>query len=173
MIVKWTDGSQENCSPHNLELIPETIDYDYSMDDNEGSQVSWETESIESIAGDVTDEAFLQSMADRLDFIRSRISFLKESLKQRNSENFTVNNEKYPVRYCFLIMFQLLKEILVIYDNSSYLDRLLDTSFFSLKSRHFQVSSYFFQVIFDLLMLAFSSCFCQKLRKELSNMELS
>lgn len=90
VIVKWTDGTQENCSPHNLELIPETIDYDYSLDDNEGSQVSWETESIESIAGDVTDEVFLQNMADRLDFIRGRVSYLKGVLKQRNVESFSV-----------------------------------------------------------------------------------
>lgn len=90
MIVKWADGAQEHCSPHNLELIPETIDYDYSLDDNEGSQVSWETESIESIAGDVTDEVFLQNMADRLDFIRGRVSYLKEVLKQRSVESFSV-----------------------------------------------------------------------------------
>lgn len=32
----------------------------------------------------------------------------------------------------------------MIYDNSSYLDKLLDTSFFSLKSRHFQVRGIFY-----------------------------
>ncbi|KAK5641416.1 hypothetical protein RI129_009963 [Pyrocoelia pectoralis] len=124
VIVQWINGVQENCWPQNLELIPDTIDYEYSITDNEDSaQVSWETESIESIAGDLTDETTLQNMAARLDFVRGRVTYLKDVLKQHNS------NE------CFL----LLKELLMIYDNSSYLDKLLDTSFFSLKSRHFQV----------------------------------
>ncbi|KAK4874199.1 hypothetical protein RN001_013559 [Aquatica leii] len=124
VIVQWVSGLQENCWPHNLELIPETIDYEYSIADNDDSaQVSWETESIESIAGDLTDESTLQNMAARLDFVRGRVTYLKDVLKQHNSSE------------CFL----LLKELLMIYDNSSYLDKLLDTSFFSLKSRHFQV----------------------------------
>ncbi|KAF5306922.1 hypothetical protein FQA39_LY00152 [Lamprigera yunnana] len=123
VIVKWINGELENCWPHSLELIPDSIEYEYSLAEDNTDQGSWETESIESIAGDLTDESTLQNMAARLDFVRCRVTYLKDVLKQQNS------NE------CFL----LLKELLMIYDNSSYLDKLLDTSFFSLKSRHFQV----------------------------------
>ncbi|KAF5302090.1 hypothetical protein FQR65_LT08640 [Abscondita terminalis] len=140
VIVQWINNVQENCWPHNLELIPETIDYEYSLADNEDSaQVSWETESMESIAGDLTDESTLQNMAARLDFVRCRITYLKDVLKEHNSsECFMVVRLKEMNCYK-LFQLQLLKELLMIYDNSSYLDKLLDTSFFSLKSRHFQI----------------------------------
>lgn len=36
------------------------------------------------------------------------------------------------------LLFQFLKDLLIVYENSTYLDKLLGTSFFSLKSRHFQ-----------------------------------
>jgi len=54
--------------------------------------VSWETESIESyVGGDLTDETVLQSMAARLDFVRSRIVYLKEAFKNHTiTENFAV-----------------------------------------------------------------------------------
>lgn len=93
MIVQWIDGSQENCNPHSLELIPDPVDFDYSFDDNEDSaQVSWETESVESIAGDLTDETNLQNMAAKLDFVRNRIVYLKEAFREHNiTENFAVS----------------------------------------------------------------------------------
>lgn len=86
------DGLQENCYPQNLELIPDPDEFDYSFDESEGStEVSWETESIESIPGDLTDETMLQNMAARLDFIRNRIVYLKEAFRQHNiTENITV-----------------------------------------------------------------------------------
>ncbi|KAK5641456.1 hypothetical protein RI129_010003 [Pyrocoelia pectoralis] len=122
VIVQWVNGVQENCWPQNLKLI-DTIENGHSITDNEdGAQVIWETESIESIAGVLADETTLQKTATRLDFVRGRVIYLKDVLKQHNS------NE------CFLI----LEELLTIYDNSNYLDKLLGTSFFSLKSRHFQ-----------------------------------
>lgn len=122
----------ENCDPQNLEPIPDPVDYDYSFDENDDSaQVSWETESIESIAGDLTDETTLQNMAARLDFVRNRIVYLKEAFRQHNiTENFAY-----------------LRDLLLIYENSSYLDKLLDTSFFSLKSRHFQVCLLYGEII--------------------------
>ncbi|KRT84484.1 hypothetical protein AMK59_2853, partial [Oryctes borbonicus] len=121
--VLWIDKTTENCWPQHIELLPETADYDYSYDDNDDrSQVSWETESIESIAGDITDETTLQNMAARLDFVRNRIMYLKEAFRQHNIRE----------------SFAFLRDLLMVYDNSSYLDKLLDTSFFSLKSRHYQ-----------------------------------
>lgn len=69
--------------------MPDPVDYDYSYDDNDDS---WETESIESIAGDLTDESALQNMAARLDFVRHRIVYLKEAFRQHNiTENFAVS----------------------------------------------------------------------------------
>lgn len=99
-MVLWLDNTTENCWPQNLELLPETIDYDYSYDDNDDrSQVSWETESIESIAGDITDETTLQNMAARLDFVRNRIVYLKEAFKQHNiKESFAVRTTPHPSR---------------------------------------------------------------------------
>lgn len=93
MIVQWLDGIQENCFPQNLELIPETIEYDLSYDENDDSaQVSWETESIESFAGDITDETMLQNMAARLDFVRNRMIYLKDAFRMHSiSENFVVS----------------------------------------------------------------------------------
>ncbi|KAI4455800.1 (e3-independent) e2 ubiquitin-conjugating enzyme [Holotrichia oblita] len=35
VIVLWIDNVTENCWPQNIELLPETIDYDYSYDDND------------------------------------------------------------------------------------------------------------------------------------------
>ncbi|KAJ8922950.1 hypothetical protein NQ315_001496 [Exocentrus adspersus] len=123
--VQWLDGSEENCWPQDIELIPETAEYDMSEEessDEEGACVSWETESIESYAGDLSDETVLQNMAARLDFVRNRIIYLKEAFKQHTiTENFT-----------------FLKDLFLVYENSSYLDKLLGTSFFSLKSKHFQ-----------------------------------
>lgn len=80
-----------------MEQIPNPSDFDYSFDDNDDSaQVSWATESIESIPGDLTDETTLQSMAARLDFIRNRIVYLKEAFRQHNiTENFTVSYSTY------------------------------------------------------------------------------
>lgn len=125
MKVQWLDGSEENCWPQNIELIPEVSEYDYSDDESseeDAAAISWETESIESYAGDLSDETVLQNMAARLDFVRSRIMYLKEAFKQHTiSENFA-----------------FLKDLFLVYENSSYLDKLLGTTFFSLKSRHFQ-----------------------------------
>lgn len=64
------------------------------MDDNDDdeAQVSWETESIESVAGDISDETTLQNMAARLDFVRNRIIYLKEAFRQHSiPENFAVS----------------------------------------------------------------------------------
>ncbi|XP_072403360.1 (E3-independent) E2 ubiquitin-conjugating enzyme UBE2O [Diabrotica undecimpunctata] len=124
--VQWLDGKEENCWPQDIELIPETTDYDFS--DEESSEedaacVSWETESIESYAGDLTDETVLQNLAARLDFVRNRIIYLKDAFKQ----------------HTILETFVFVKDLLLIYENSSYLDKLLGTSYFSLKSKHFQV----------------------------------
>lgn len=93
VIVEWIDGCVENCYPQNIELIPESIEYELSFDENDDSaQVSWETESIESCAGDLTDETMLQNMAARLDFVRNRIIYLKEAFRLHNiTENFMVS----------------------------------------------------------------------------------
>ncbi|KAK9888270.1 hypothetical protein WA026_000532 [Henosepilachna vigintioctopunctata] len=125
VIVKWIDGTEENCCPHNIEVIPESSDYDMSdeEDTNSKGQASWETESVESYAGDVTDETTLQNMAARLDYIRNRIIYLRDTFKMHT----------FPENLVFL------KDLLLVYDNSSYLDKLLGTSFFSLKSKHFQL----------------------------------
>nr|CAI5826277.1 unnamed protein product [Callosobruchus analis] len=123
--VQWLDGSVENCWPTDIELIPESADYDGSDDESseeEAGGLSWETESIESYAGDLSDETVLQNMAARLDFVRNKIIYLKEAFKQHTvTENLS-----------------FLKDLLLVYENSTYLDKLLGTSFFSLKSKHFQ-----------------------------------
>lgn len=79
-------------------MIPETAEYEYSDEetsDDDPAGVSWETESIESYAGDLTDETVLQSMAARLDFVRNRIIYLKEAFKHHTiSENFSVSSLK-------------------------------------------------------------------------------
>ncbi|XP_044758627.1 uncharacterized protein LOC123316554 [Coccinella septempunctata] len=126
ILVKWIDGSEENCRPHDIEIIPETSDYELSDEEDTDSkgQYSWETESVESFTGgDITDETTLQNMAARLDFIRNRIIYFKEAFKKHVLQD----NLLY------------LKDLLLVYDNSSYLDKLLGTSFFSIKSKHFQV----------------------------------
>lgn len=94
-------------------MIPETAEYDFSDEetsDEDPAAVSWETESIESYAGDLTDETVLQSMAARLDFVRNRIIYLKEAFKNHTiTENFSVKimfitlglNETY---YCFIVL---------------------------------------------------------------------
>lgn len=96
MTVRWIDGTEENCWPQAIELIPEASEYTYSLDDNDDDpNVSWETESIESIAGDLTDETTLQNMAARLDFVRNRIIYLKEAFKKHSiAENFAVRHMK-------------------------------------------------------------------------------
>ncbi|KAK5639956.1 hypothetical protein RI129_010767 [Pyrocoelia pectoralis] len=119
--VQWDNGVQENCWPQNIKLIA-SFENEDSISNN-SAQVPWKTESIESIASDLTDETTMQKTATRLDFVRGRVTHLKDVLKQHNTS------------VCFLI----LEELLTIYDNSDYLDKLLDTSFFSLKSRHFQI----------------------------------
>lgn len=100
IIVQWINGTPENCDPHSLELLPDSVDYEYSFDDNDDSaQVSWETESIESIAGDLTDETNLQNMAAKLDFVRNRIVYLKEAFREHNiTENFAVSVTKIILR---------------------------------------------------------------------------
>lgn len=74
--------------------MPESADYEFSDDESsedDPAAVSWETESIESYAGDLTDETVLQSMAARLDFVRNRIIYLKEAFKNHTiTENFSV-----------------------------------------------------------------------------------
>lgn len=93
MRVHWIDGTEEECWPQKIELIPDGSEYSFSMEDEEdGAQVSWETESVESVAGDITDETMLQNMAARLDFVRSRIIYLKEAFKEHSiPENFAVS----------------------------------------------------------------------------------
>ncbi|XP_056643108.1 (E3-independent) E2 ubiquitin-conjugating enzyme [Diorhabda sublineata] len=124
--VQWIDGTEENCWPQDIELIPDTSDLDFTDEessDEDAACVSWETESIESYAGDLSDETVLQNLAARLDFVRNRIIYLRDAFKQHTiSETFT-----------------FVKDLLLIYENSSYLDKLLGTSYFSLKSKHFQV----------------------------------
>ncbi|KAG5878407.1 hypothetical protein JTB14_029680 [Gonioctena quinquepunctata] len=92
--VQWLNGSEEKCWPQDIELIPEAADYDYSEEESseeDAAGVSWETESIESYAGDLTDETVLQNMAARLDFVRNRIIYLKEAFKQHTiTENISV-----------------------------------------------------------------------------------
>ncbi|CAH1115912.1 unnamed protein product [Phaedon cochleariae] len=124
--VKWIDGLEERCWPQDIELIPDTDDYSFSDEESTGDEAgagsSWETESIESYAGDLSDETALQNVAARLDFVRNRVVFMREAFKQHTiSENFS-----------------FLKDLLLVYENSSYLDKLLGTAFFSLKSKHFQ-----------------------------------
>lgn len=144
MIVRWIHGSEENCPPENIELLPDLSDVDYLSsvyDEEDNAQESWETESVESFAGDTTDETTLQNMAARLDFVRDRLIYLKEAFREHPiSENFTVSI-KFVVKIKALILLfqQFLRDLLIVYDNSSYLDKLLGTSFFSLKSKHFQV----------------------------------
>ncbi|XP_066140426.1 (E3-independent) E2 ubiquitin-conjugating enzyme UBE2O [Euwallacea fornicatus] len=124
VIVQWLESKLENCWPQHIELLPDTAEIEYSDGGESGDEdvVSWETESIESYAGDITDETVLQNMAARLDFVRARIVYLKEAFKNHTiTENFAI-----------------LKDLLLVYENSSYLDKLLGTSFFSLKSKHFQ-----------------------------------
>ncbi|XP_060521601.1 (E3-independent) E2 ubiquitin-conjugating enzyme UBE2O [Cylas formicarius] len=120
VMVQWVGNKQENCWPQEIELIP---DFEYSDASSDDDKESWETESIESYAGgDLTDETVLQNMAARLDFVRSRIVYIKEAYKQHTiRENFAN-----------------LRDLLSVYENASYLDKLLGTSFFSLKSKHFQ-----------------------------------
>ncbi|XP_050297992.1 (E3-independent) E2 ubiquitin-conjugating enzyme UBE2O isoform X2 [Anthonomus grandis grandis] len=125
VIVKWMGGAQENCWPQDIELIPDMADYDYSdPGDSEEDKASWETESIESCVGsDLTNETALQTMAARLDFVRSRLMYLRDAF----------------VSQTFPETFGILKDLLIVYENSSYLDKLLGTSYFSLRSKHFQV----------------------------------
>ncbi|CAH1107433.1 unnamed protein product [Psylliodes chrysocephalus] len=129
--VQWLDGTEENCWPQDIEFIPEAADCAFSDEDSSvddpGDCVSWETESIESFAGDMTDETVLQPLAARLDFIRSRIIYLKDAFRQH-----THIVDPYKETVIFV------KDLLLIYENSSYLDKLLGTSFFSLQSKHFQ-----------------------------------
>lgn len=157
MRVHWIDGSEENCWPQNIELIPDGTEYsEYSMEDEDDAlQVSWETESVESVAGDITDETTLQNMAARLDFVRSRIIYLKEAFKEHSiSENFAVSVFFNDWRFeSLFVCFQFLRDLLIVYDNSSYLDKLLETSFFSLKSKHFQVSLFYLFYILKSKML--------------------
>lgn len=123
--VQWCDGISSQHWPHELQSLPDVMDFNSDMDpddDDDSVNNSWETESIESTTGNVTDEATLQNMAARLDFIRSRILHLKEALQL----------------YSLMETFSFVRDLLIIYDNSSYLDKLLDTSFFSLKSKHYQ-----------------------------------
>ncbi|EFA05319.1 uncharacterized protein LOC659924 [Tribolium castaneum] len=127
VIVQWLGGKRENCWPQNIELILESEDFEFpdafdSDDDLSEDAYSWETESVESFDGDVTDEINLQNMAARVDFIRNRISYLREAFKHYN---ITQN-------------FHFVKDLLCIYDNSGYLDKYLGTSFFSTESKHFQ-----------------------------------
>ncbi|CAG9767184.1 unnamed protein product [Ceutorhynchus assimilis] len=125
VIVQWLSKIQEKCWPQDIELMPDPdLGYAESEGSTDDEKVSWETESIESFAGsDLTDETVLQNMAGRLDFVRSRIVFLKEAFKNR-----IITNDSFTI----------LKDLLLIYENYSYLDKLLGTSFFSLKSKHFQ-----------------------------------
>lgn len=125
VMVQWCDGNSSQHWPQELQALPDVMDFDSDMDDvddDDSVNNSWETESIESTTGDVTDEATLQNMAARLDFIRSRILHLKEAMQQ----------------FSHIETFSFVRDLLIIYDNSSYLDKLLDTSFFSLKSKHYQ-----------------------------------
>uniref|UniRef100_A0AAR5QIV0 UBC core domain-containing protein n=1 Tax=Dendroctonus ponderosae TaxID=77166 RepID=A0AAR5QIV0_DENPD len=124
VIVEWQQGKLENCWPESIELLPDRSDYAYSdSDESTADLVSWETESIQSYAGgDLSDETVLQNIAARLDFVRSRIVYLKDVFKTH-----TISDS-----------LAILKDLLTVYENSSYLDKLLGTSFFSLKSSHFQ-----------------------------------
>ncbi|XP_017781581.1 PREDICTED: (E3-independent) E2 ubiquitin-conjugating enzyme [Nicrophorus vespilloides] len=124
IVVKWLSGDEGKYTPQELVLLPDTHDLldDDDDDENESGQMSWETESIESITGDMNSEPILQNMAARLDFVRSRIVYLREAFQQHTVyENFTY-----------------LRDLLIVYDNSSYLDKLLGTSFFNNKSKHYQ-----------------------------------
>lgn len=114
VIVQWLGGTKENCWPHNIELIPESEDFDFpdgfdSDDDFSEDGYSWETESIESFDGDVTDDINLQNMAAKVDFIRNRISYLREAFRQHNiNKNFHVSERVGQRRgsliFCFVLV---------------------------------------------------------------------
>lgn len=97
----WLDHTLEDCWPQNIELIPDSdeLDFSDSSDDEDGTSSfgrvhidSWETESVESYAGDAGEETALQNMAARLDFVRSRILFLREAFRQHTiADNFSAS----------------------------------------------------------------------------------
>lgn len=105
----WIDGTKEDCWPQNIELLPEYGDFTFPMSDSEEDDaISWETESIESIAGDVTDSTSLQNIASRLDFIRNRIVYLKEAFRQHTfEENFNVRTQQQKSLIFFSTHFYL------------------------------------------------------------------
>lgn len=122
--VKWMDGTEESCLPQQIEVIPNDYEHSETDDSIDDGHMSWETETIESYAGDMLEETSLQNVAARLDFVRNRLIYLGEAFKQHV---FQDNNLEF------------MRDLLLIYDNSSYLDKLLGTSFFCLKSVHFKV----------------------------------
>ncbi|KAK9719645.1 RNase H-like domain found in reverse transcriptase [Popillia japonica] len=85
VIVLWIDNVTENCWPQNIELLPETIDYDYSYDDNDDRS---------------------QNMAARLDFVRNRIVYLKEAFRQHNirEPKRSLPTTQYQGKFCFLAL---------------------------------------------------------------------
>lgn len=90
MIVHWIDGTEENCCPNNIELIPEDPEYSISLEmDTEA--LSWETESEESVTDENIDKTTLQNLATSLEFIRGRITYMKKVFKEHTiNENFSV-----------------------------------------------------------------------------------
>ena len=91
--MQWINGAIEKCYPQDIEILPELQNFEYLFeDDDDRSNFSWETESVESIGSDITDEASLENVASRLDFVRNRMLYLKEAFKQHNiKENFGVS----------------------------------------------------------------------------------
>lgn len=71
----------------------------------------------------------------------------------------------------FSYFLQILRDLLIMYDNSSYLDKLLGTSFFNRKSYHFKVSNiiislleYLTQIVCESDVVRTSANTCQKPR---------
>lgn len=94
--VHWMDGTESKSWPQDLLLLPEA-EYDLSSESStEFAPGSWETESIESVDGDVMlDEKTLSLVASKLDYIRGKMIYLREMFKQHRSD------DRLPVGYSF------------------------------------------------------------------------
>lgn len=93
VLVRWMDGSEIKCWPQDLMLLPEA-EYDIMTETStDFAPGSWETESVESVEGDnMQDETSLALMASKLDFIRSKMAYLRDVFKQhRTPDNFVVS----------------------------------------------------------------------------------
>lgn len=80
--VHWMDATETKSWPQDLFLLPE-VEYDIITDTStDFAPGSWETESVESVEGDnLLDEKTLALMASKLDYVRSKMIYLKEMFK--------------------------------------------------------------------------------------------